>query len=85
MSLVDDAGKLKLIDVIKKVEGLQDELNKEALTSIDAVKTGTRRPVFDLKQAIAAIIGEDGSKKEQLPEEPGKEPVDDGFGGAGGN
>jgi hypothetical protein len=41
--------------------------------------------VFDLKQAIAAIIGEDGSKKEQLPEEPGKEPVDDGFGGAGGN
>ena len=85
MSLVDDAGKLKLIDVVKKVEGLQDELNKEALTSIDAVKTGTRRPVFDLKQAIAAIIGEDGSKKEQLPEEPGKEPVDDGFGGAGGN
>jgi hypothetical protein len=85
MSLLDDAGKLKLIDVVKKVEGLQDELNKETLTSIDAVKLGTRRPVFDLKQAIAAIIGEDGSKKEQLPDEPGKDPVDDGFGGAGGN
>jgi hypothetical protein len=85
MPLLDDAGKLKLIDVVKKVESLQDELNKETLTSIDAVKLGTRRPVFDLKQAIAAIIGEDGSKKDSLPDEPGKDPVDDGFGGAGGN
>jgi hypothetical protein len=84
MSVVDDAAKLKLMDVVKKVEALQDALNKESITSIDLVKNASRRPVFDLKQAIAAIIGDDGSKKETPPEE-GKAPLDDGFGGAGGN
>jgi len=85
MSVVDDAAKLKLMDVVKKVEALQDALNKESITSIDLVKSSSRRPVFDLKQAIAAIIGDDGSKKEAPPEESGKDPLDDGFGGAGGN
>ena len=84
MSVVDDAAKLKLMDVVKKVEALQEALNKESITSIDLVKNASRRPVFDLKQAIAAIIGDDGSKKEAPPEE-GKDPLDDGFGGAGGN
>ncbi|MFZ4081709.1 MAG: hypothetical protein ACOYKN_10805 [Pirellula sp.] len=84
MSVVDDAAKLKLMDVVKKVEALQDALNKESITSIDLVKNSSRRPIFDLKQAIAAIIGDDGSKKEAPPEE-GKDPLDDGFGGAGGN
>jgi hypothetical protein len=40
--------------------------------------------LFDLKQAIATIIGDDGSNKE-VPSEPGKDPLDDGFGGSGGN
>jgi hypothetical protein len=85
MALVDDAGKEKLTDVVKRIESLQDELNKENLTSIDVIRTSTRRPVFDLKQAIAAIIGEDNSKKNISTEESGKDPLDDGFGSAGGN
>lgn len=84
MAMLDDAGKSKLTDVIKKVESLQDELNKETLTSIDGVRVATRRPVFDIKQAITAIIGDDGSKKD-APPDSGKDPLDDGFGGAGGN
>lgn len=84
MALLDDAGKSKLTDVIKKVESLQDELNKETLTSIDGVRVATRRPVFDIKQAITAIIGDDGSRKD-APPDSGKDPLDDGFGGAGGN
>lgn len=85
MALVDDASKDKLSDVVKRIESLQDELNKETLTSIDVIRTSTRRPVFDLKQAIAAIIGEDNSKKNLPTEESGKDPLDDGFGSAGGN
>jgi hypothetical protein len=84
MALLDDAGKSKLTDVIKKVESLQDELNKETLTSIDGVRVATRRPVFDIKQAITAIIGDDGSRKD-APPDSGKDPLDDGFGGSGGN
>jgi hypothetical protein len=84
MSLMDEPSKLKLTDVVKKVEALQDALNKETLTSIDVVRNETRRPLFDLKQAIATIIGDDGSNKE-VPSEPGKDPLDDGFGGSGGN
>jgi hypothetical protein len=84
MAILDDAGKSKLTDVVKKVEALQDELNKESLSSIDVVRNSTRRPVFDLKQAISAIVGEDGAKKD-APVDSGKDPLDDGFGGAGGN
>jgi hypothetical protein len=83
MALLDDAGKSKLNDVVKNVEALQEELNKETLSSIDGVRFATRRPIFDLKQAITAIIGEDGTKKESAPE-AGKDPLDDGFGGFGG-
>ena len=83
MALLDDAGKSKLNDVVKNVEALQEELNKETLSSIDGVRFATRRPIFDLKQAITAIIGEDGTSKETAPE-AGKDPLDDGFGGFGG-
>lgn len=85
MALLDDAGKAKLIDVVKKVEALQEELNKETLTSIDVVRNSTRRPVSDLKLAIAAIIGDDGSKKDSKPDDSSKDPFDDGFGNSGGN
>jgi hypothetical protein len=85
MSLVDETSKEKLSDVVKRIETLQDELNKDTLTSIDAIRSSTRRPIFDLKQAIAAIIGEDNAKTNLPTEEPGKDPLDDGFGGSGGN
>jgi len=82
-SLADEATKAKLLEVVAKVEALQDELNKDTLTSLDLVKSSTRRPIFDLKQAIASIIGDDGSNKPPTDEPGGKDPVDDGFGGGG--
>lgn len=85
MAIVDESVKTKLAEVVKKIEALQDELNKETLTSIDVVRNSTRRPVFDLKQSIAAIIGDDANKKDSAPDDSGKEPFDDGFGNAGGN
>ena len=85
MSLVDETSKEKLSDVVKRIEALQDELNKETLTSIDGIRSSTRRPIFDLKQAIAAIIGEDNAKTNLPTDASGKDPLDDGFGGSGGN
>lgn len=85
IALVDEPSKEKLSDVVKRIEALQDELNKETLTSIDGIRSSTRRPIFDLKQAIAAIIGEDNAKTNPSTEESGKDPLDDGFGGSGGN
>lgn len=85
MSLVDETSKEKLSDVVKRIETLQDELNKDTLTSIDAIRSSTRRPIFDLKQAIAAIIGEDNAKTNLPTDASGKDPLDDGFGGSGGN
>ncbi|MEY2612225.1 MAG: hypothetical protein RL069_1037, partial [Planctomycetota bacterium] len=82
-SLSDEASKTKLLEVVAKVEALQDELNKDTLTSLDVVKSSTRRPIFDLKQAIASIIGDDGTNKPPTDEPGGKDPVDDGFGGGG--
>jgi|LakMenEpi03Aug12_release.lakeMendotaPanAssembly.Ray.scaffolds.fasta_scaffold03610_10 hypothetical protein len=82
-SLSDEASKTKLLEVVAKVEALQDELNKDTLTSLDVVKSSTRRPIFDLKQAIASIIGDDGTNKPPTDEPAGKDPVDDGFGGGG--
>jgi len=82
-SLADEASKTKLLEVVAKVEALQDELNKDTLTSLDVVKSSTRRPIFDLKQAIASIIGDDGTNKPPTDEPAGKDPVDDGFGGGG--
>lgn len=82
-SLADEASKTKLLEVVAKVEALQDELNKDTLTSLDVVKSSTRRPIFDLKQAIASIIGDDGTNKPPTDEPGGKDPVDDGFGGGG--
>lgn len=82
-SLADEASKTKLLEVVAKVEVLQDELNKDTLTSLDVVKSSTRRPIFDLKQAIASIIGDDGTNKPPTDEPGGKDPVDDGFGGGG--
>lgn len=82
-SLADEATKTKLLEVVAKVEALQDELNKDTLTSLDLVKSSTRRPIFDLKQAIAAIVGDDGTNKPPTDEPGGKDPVDDGFGGGG--
>jgi hypothetical protein len=55
------------------------------LTSLDVVKTSTRRPIFDLKQSIAAIIGDDGTNKPPTDAPGGKDSVEDGFGGSGGN
>jgi hypothetical protein len=85
IALVDEPSKEKLSDVVKRIEALQDELNKETLTSIDGIRSSTRRPIFDLKQAIAAIIGEDNAKTDSPIEGSGKDPLDDGFGGSGGN
>lgn len=85
IALVDEPSKEKLSDVVKRIEALQDELNKETLTSIDGIRFSTRRPIFDLKQAIAAIIGEDNAKTDLPSEGSGKDPLDDGFGGSGGN
>ena len=85
IALVDEPSKEKLSDVVKRIEALQDELNKETLTSIDGIRSSTRRPIFDLKQAIAAIIGEDNAKTDLPAEGSGKDPLDDGFGGSGGN
>lgn len=83
MNLLPETEKGKIQEVLNKIEALQESLNSDKNTGLNELVATTRRPIYDLQQALAAIVKDDaGGLVEPPPPEPSEgEPSEgDGFG-----
>jgi hypothetical protein len=83
MNLLPETEKGKIQEVLNKIEALQQSLNSDKNTGLSELVTNTRRPIYDLQQALSVIVKDDSSGLlEPPPPETteGESTEGDGFG-----
>jgi hypothetical protein len=83
MNLLPETEKGRIQEVLNKIEALQQSLNSDKITGLSELVTNTRRPIYDLQQALSVIVKDDSSGLlEPPPPETteGESTEGDGFG-----
>lgn len=83
MNLLPETEKGKIQEVLNKIEALQESLNSDKNTGLSELVASTRRPIYDLQQALSVIVKDDTSGLlEPPPPETteGESTEGDGFG-----
>jgi len=83
INLLPDTEKGKIQEVLRKIEALQESLNSDKNTGLGEMLATTRRPIYDLQQALSVIVKDDANELLEPPppeNAEGESTEGDGFG-----